>query len=221
MNSNQDDNYRVEDAEQYESQVAETAWHGHEIMFGLMFEYVKPLDSLLDIGIGTGLSSILFHKAGLHVSGFDNSIEMLEGSKSKRFSGKIVQHDLRNAPYPYPSNSINHIVSLGVLNFFPDLSSVFQEVGRIIKIDGIFGFTVEEQKPGQKSQYTIRVNSGIGQDKQPFNVKMYRHSDEYTKALLKKNGINILKDYEFIADRYPEQEIEVYLKIYIGKKHSS
>jgi hypothetical protein len=67
MKTEQTGSYRGENADLYESQVAETAWHGHEILFGLMFEYIKPNDSLLDIGIGTGLSSKLFNKAGLQV----------------------------------------------------------------------------------------------------------------------------------------------------------
>lgn len=221
MKTEHTESYRVENADRYESQVAETAWHGHEILFGLMFEYIKPNDSLLDIGIGTGLSSILFHKAGLQVSGFDNSAKMLEGCKSKEFTGKVVLHDLQNVPYPFPSNSIHHIISLGVLNYYSDLDSVFQEVGRIIKIGGVFGFAVEDKKPGQERHYTIRVDSGTEKDKQPFHVSMYRHTDEYIRAQLKKSGILVLKDYEFLADEYPEQDIKVYLKIYIGRKQSN
>ena len=221
MKTEQTESYRGENADHYENQVVDTAWHGHEIMFGLMFEYIKPNDSLLDIGIGTGLSSMLFHKAGLQVSGFDNSAEMLERCKSKGFTGKVVLHDLQNVPYPFPSNSINHVVSLGVLNFYSDLASVFQEVGRIIKIGGVFGFAVEEMKSNQERHYTIRVDNCTKGDKQPFHVSMYRHTDEYIRAQLKKSGILVLKDYEFLADEYPKQDIKVYLKLYIGRKQSS
>ena len=87
MNSLEGGEYQGEDATQYERQVAEQAWHGHEIMFGLMYEYVRPGESLLDIGIGTGLSSLLFHKTGLRVSGFDNSTDMLKGCEPKGFTG--------------------------------------------------------------------------------------------------------------------------------------
>ena len=43
--------------------------HGHEVLFGLAYEYLSPGDAVLDIGIGTGLSSFLFYKAGLKVYG--------------------------------------------------------------------------------------------------------------------------------------------------------
>ena len=218
MESDKTSDYRGEDATQYESQAAEINWHGHEILFGLMYEFIKPDETLLDIGIGTGLSSFLFHKAGLQVSGFDNSTEMLEGCKSKRFSGEIIKHDLRDVPFPYQAGSFDHIVSLAVLNFFADLEPVIKEAARIIKSKGIFGFTVEEKKSEQESRYTIRVNDGSDQDKEQFEIAMYRHSNEHIRTLLESVGFFVLKDFEFLADQYPEQGIEVYLKVYIAQK---
>ena len=218
MNSEKTSDYRGEDATRYESQAVEHNWHGHEILFGLMYEFVKPEETLLDIGIGTGLSSILFHKAGLHISGFDNSAEMLKGCQAKGFVGEIIQHDLRNVPFPYETDSFNHIISLAVLNFFADLTAVVKEAARIIKSKGIFGFTVEEKKAEQKAQYTIRVNMEPDQAHGQFEVAMYRHSDEQIRALLGSVGFSVLKDFEFLADRYPEQGIEVYLQVYIAQK---
>jgi predicted TPR repeat methyltransferase len=218
VDSDKISDYQGEDATQYENQAAEIAWHGHEIMFGLMYEFVKPDETLLDIGIGTGLSSFLFHKAGLHISGFDNSTEMLEGCQSKGFSGEIIQHDLRHVPFPYETESFNHVMSLAVLNFFADLAPVFKEVARLVKSKGIFGFTIEEKKPDQKAQYTMRVNRGVDRANGHFEIAMYRHSDEHIRELLEGVGFFVLKDFEFLADRYPEQGIEVYLKVYIAQK---
>jgi predicted TPR repeat methyltransferase len=211
--------YQGEEATLYESQAAEIGWHGHEILFGLMYEFVKPDETLLDIGIGTGLSSLLFHKAGLHISGFDRSREMLEGCKSKGFSGEIILHDLRSVPFPYETGSFNHVISLGVLNFYADLAPVFEEAARIIKPGGTFGFAVEERKPEQEARYTIRVNGGGAQTNRR-EIAMYRHSYEHVRDLLGSTGFFVLKNYEFLADRYPEQGIEVYLKIYIARKEA-
>lgn len=221
MNNQTSGEYRAESASQYESQAIETAWHGHEILFGLMYEYIAPGNTLLDIGIGTGLSSLLFHKAGLHISGFDNSADMLDGCQSKGFTGKIIQHDLRDIPYPYEAESFNHIISLAVLNFFADLAPVFEEASRIIKPKGIFAFTVEQQKPGQKNHYSILVNNESNQAIGNYKVSMYRHSDELIRQQLNAVGFTVLKDFEFLADRYPEQSIEVFLKIYITQRNDS
>jgi len=210
--------YLAEDAAQYESQAAEMGWHGHEIMFGLMYEFVEPDETLLDIGIGTGLGSSLFHRAGLHISGFDNSSEMLIVCRSKGFSGEIIRHDLRDVPFPYETDSFNHVISLGVLNFFANLGGVFSEVARIIKSKGIFGFSIEEKKAGQEVRYTLCVNSGSGRAKGSCEIAMYRQKGEKIREQLEEVGFHVLKEFEFLAHRYPEQGIEVYLKVYIARK---
>jgi predicted TPR repeat methyltransferase len=215
VDSDTPSDYQGEDAAQYESQAAEIGWHGHEVLFGLMYEFIEPDETLLDIGIGTGLSSSLFHRAGLHISGFDSSIGMLAGCRSKGFSGQIIQHDLRAVPFPYETGLFSHVISLAVLNFFADLAPVFGEVARITKSKGVFGFTVEEKKPGQEAHYTIRVND---QAKGQCEIAMYRHSGEQIRDLLEGVGFRVLKEFEFLADRYPEQGIEVYLKVYIARK---
>jgi predicted TPR repeat methyltransferase len=221
MSSDQASDYRGEDATLYEQQVMERCWHGHEVLFGLMYEFINPKETLLDIGIGTGLSSLLFHKAGLQISGFDRSQEMLAGCASKGFSAGIIQHDLRNVPYPYEKDSFNHVISLGVLNFFADLAPVFKEASRIIKLQGVFGFTVEEQKPGQTPQYTMRIDTTSAKIREPFEITMHRHSDPHIRTLLANAGFLVLRDFDFLADRYPEQGIEVWFKVYIAQKKES
>jgi ubiquinone/menaquinone biosynthesis C-methylase UbiE len=57
--------------------------HGHEVLFGLAYEYLSPGDTVLDVGIGTGLSTYLFYKAGLRVYGVDGSETMLDICRKK------------------------------------------------------------------------------------------------------------------------------------------
>ena len=206
-----------EDAAQYDQQAAEHEFHGHAVLSSLMSEFVKPGDTLLDIGIGTGLSSIPFHKAGLEIHGFDSSAAMLEVCESKGFAKQLVVHDLRDVPFPYPPRSFDHVISLGVLNFYGDLAPVLQEAARIIRPGGFVGFSVEEQKPGEEAEYLFRWDPGSSQSDE-MSVRMYRHSDEHIRGLLASNGFAVLKDCEFLADRYPDQEIEIYFRAYVAQK---
>ncbi len=71
------------DAEQYDHFCQLMEWHGHEALFDMMREYVRPGQSVLDLGTGTGLMAALFHAAGLKVYGVDNSGEMLKVCEKK------------------------------------------------------------------------------------------------------------------------------------------
>jgi len=70
-------------ADDYDSLAMQYEYHTNEIIFGMVFEYVNSGDKLLDLGIGTGLSSILFQKAGLDIYGLDISEKMLKICKKR------------------------------------------------------------------------------------------------------------------------------------------
>ncbi len=46
----------------YDQEAEATGWFGSEILFGLSFKFVQTRQTILDLGIGTGLSAELFHK---------------------------------------------------------------------------------------------------------------------------------------------------------------
>ncbi|MBN1452303.1 MAG: class I SAM-dependent methyltransferase [Anaerolineales bacterium] len=202
----------------YDDQARKANWFGPEVVFGLAYEFVKPGDSLLDLGIGSGLSSILFHKAGLQVFGLDGSSEALEVCKSKGFTAGLKEHDLRDLPLPYPSRFCNHIVSIAVLNSFKDLDGLFQEIARIIRPGGIFAFTVEEQKPGQEDRYAINRVEVSEKPKEETAVMLFRHSTDYVTRLLDQNRFTLLKTLEFVAFKYPAENRDIFFKAYIARK---
>jgi predicted TPR repeat methyltransferase len=203
---------------EYDHQARKTNWLGPEVIFGLVYEYVKPGDTLLDLGIGSGLSSIRFHQAGLTICGLDGSGDVLEVCRAKGFTADLRQHDLRDLPLPYASDSFDHVISVAVLNSFDDLSPLFEEVSRITKTPGLFAFTLEEQKPGQEDQYTINrveVNELPNPD---TAVVLYRHHRETITRLLKANGFNPIKALEFLAFEYPAESRGVFFTAFVAKK---
>jgi len=130
-----------ESAHDYDQQVVKYNWFGHEILFGMCVDYIRPGDFLLDVGIGTGLGSKLFSKFGLKVFGIDGSQEMLRICQSKCMTEDLQVFDLHNSPLPYSDHFFNHAVSCGVFHFFNELDSIFKEISRVIRPHGIFAFT--------------------------------------------------------------------------------
>ena len=196
-------------------------WLGPEVMFGLMYDLVGPGDVLLDVGIGTGSSSVLFQKAGLSVWGMDNSEEMLEACASKGFVSDLKKHDLREIPWPYPAESFDHVISLGVLNHFRELGPVFKEISRITGKGGVVGFTTERREGGRGERYLIsggELDEGELAGEAEEGDVHFRHGDAYVEGLLAEAGIGVVRKLAFVAGRRKTTGEEIFFNAYVGRK---
>jgi SAM-dependent methyltransferase len=202
----------------YDQQARETHWFGPDVVFGLAWEFVKPGDSLLDLGIGSGLSSLPFYKAGLQIYGLDGSGDILDVCRNKGFAAGLKQHDLRRTPLPYASGSFDYVISVAVLNSFEDLGPLFDEVARVQRPGGVFAFTVEDRQPGQEDRYAINRVEVDEKPKEESAVMLFRHSTEIITALLARSGFIPLKTLEFLAFKYPAERRNVYFKAYVARK---
>jgi predicted TPR repeat methyltransferase len=191
-------------AAEYDDQVAAYRSYGAEFLFGLSFEYVRAGDSLLDLGIGTGLGSRLFAGVGLAVSGVDGSAAMLEECRAKGFAVDLRLFDLRRTPWPYEDGSFDHAIACGVFHFFGDLSPFFGEVGRLIRPGGLFAFTVMVQsgdvQPGD--DYVEIARSG---------VPIFVHAPTAIQALLAASGFDLLKEGRYIVQSDQEDRFGAYV----------
>ncbi|MGB6033719.1 MAG: class I SAM-dependent methyltransferase, partial [Bacteroidota bacterium] len=173
----------------YDSEAEATGWLGPEITFGLTYKYITAGDTLLDLGIGTGLGSVLYHKAGLRVFGMDSSDEMLKVCEEKGFAEALKRHDLGAAPYPFEDSSMDHVVSVGVLHLFRDLATVFQETSRIVRDGGLFAFVVADRGDREEGEIVV----GPEQTRTGSTITMYRHSEDQIDSLLLVCGFALLR----------------------------
>ena len=93
-----------------------------------------------------------------------------------------------------------------------------EEVSRILKPQGIFAFTVEEQKWGQADHYPINPVEVAENPKEDVAVLLYRHSAEVIGSALGSSGFTIVKALEFVAFAYPAEQRDVYFKATIARK---
>ncbi|MDY0296855.1 MAG: class I SAM-dependent methyltransferase [Acidobacteriota bacterium] len=179
-----------EEAKIYDRQVKEYDSHGHDVLFGMCFEFVKPGENLLDLGIGTGLASINFAKSGLKIVGIDASSEMLQACRSKSFADQLLLHDLSDFPIPFGDSSFDHVICCGVLHFFGRLDGILNEVKRLIRKNGVFAFSISPlngSKVGENDRDFVQAPTGWG-------VPIWKHSPEYINTLIKDNGFELLKE---------------------------
>jgi ubiquinone/menaquinone biosynthesis C-methylase UbiE len=197
-------------AAEYDRSKDAQGWRGPEVVFGLVYAFVNPGESVLDIGIGTGLGSMLFHKAGLHVYGMDMSPQMLEVCAQKGFTEDLKIHDLTVEPYPYPAASLDHAVCVGVMNHFEDLGAVFRETSRILKDNGIFAFVVADRSAGEESSFEVEHADS--------RTTMFRHSSEQIGSLLHETCFSLLRDLDFSVHGHNETSRPLHLKAYAAKR---
>jgi predicted TPR repeat methyltransferase len=173
-------------AAEYDSQVLAYDCHITDLLFGLCYEYLQSGERLLDAGIGSGLSSLPFAKAGLEIHGMDFSPAMLGICRSKDFAHSLKQHDILDAPWPFPNEQFAVLVCCGVFHFVASLDKIFGEARRVLRSGGIFAFTtwaapVQEASPGE----VFQENSG--------DFEIYSHAPGYIEALLEKEAFKPLK----------------------------
>ncbi|RQV99980.1 class I SAM-dependent methyltransferase [bacterium] len=208
------DSIQVHDygAAEYDKSASDYEWHGHEIIFGMCYDYLQPHATLLDIGIGTGLSSEFYAQVGLEITGLDGSPEMLKQCRKKKFVQKLIQHDLTKFPWPVESGSFDVVLSVGVFHFIHDIQSVFKEVSRVTKSGGLFAFQFLDPNELHAKQHQEPVK----QIRDGFEV--IAHPLTYILAALDNHGFTKLKQVGFLAKHSPQTDEEFLCRAIIAQK---
>lgn len=198
------------DVTNYDTFSLEYQWHSHEIIFGLLFEYLNKGELLLDLGIGTGLSSSYFKKLGLDIYGIDNSKEMLELCRKKGLTEGLILMDLAKDPFPFEDTYFDYVISSGVFHFIEDLKPIFIKTKKVLKNEGIFSFSVK-----YTSAPDLEIVECFYED---AGVKIYSHSDKYIEKLIKEYNLNLIKKQKFLGINNPSFDRGDYFTIYVLKK---
>jgi len=203
-------------AEYYDEQAEANGWRGPEVIFGLMYRYVDAGESVLDVGVGTGLGSELFHRAGLAVSGMDSSPEMLEGTRAKGIATELRRHDMTLLPYPYESASFDHVICIGVLQFFEHVEPVLGEMSRLLRAGGWCGLTVVDAVKGEPTSVAFgREHTGTDR-----GVTMYRHRPEDVRATLAACGFEDADELVFVAFMDAERTMTLPIRAYVARRRA-
>lgn len=181
-------------AEGYDDAARAIDWQGPPLVFDLLSRYIRPGQTVLDIGIGTGLGSEPLFKAGLRVTGMDLSDGMLDACRKKGFAERLISHDLTIVPYPFSHGSFDNVISTGVFQFFPNLDNIFHEVTRILTDGGRFAFVTGDRHHGEPAE----VVAGPEQTGTSESITMYCHSSTQVASWLEKSGFELVDSIEFI-----------------------
>lgn len=201
-------------AADYDLQVRQYDSYGHDVLFGMMYELIRPGERLLDIGIGTGLSSRSFARAGLRCFGVDGSPDMLKECQSKTFADGLVRFDISHQPLPYSDSTFDIVIGCGVFHFFANLEPLINDVVRLSTSKSLLGFSVagipfslQQQHPAKDVLHTPTA----------WGVPIYQHSDRYVQRLLNTCDFNLLKRQKLLIQSGTPDTEDMLFVVYVAR----
>lgn len=119
---------------------------------------------ILDLGCGTGLSSLLFFKSGCRVTGVDGTRAMIERAGRLPFRRLICQ-DLEKS-LRVKDLSFDAAVMIGVMEYINDPAALLARVRSKLRRGGVFGLTVPQRSSlysehGLRSYYKKEVEPAM------------------------------------------------------------
>jgi predicted TPR repeat methyltransferase len=141
------------------------------------------LDTIVDVGCGTGLVGELLRPAARHLIGIDMSEPMLSQARLKNAYDQLHHGDLIGYLNGNPQSS-DAVVSAATLIHFGELDSVFEAVVRCLRRGGLFVFTAfpNDDDPGAVAIGTL---NGLAQG------GCFRHGSDYISRTAAKNGLSL------------------------------
>ena len=174
-------------ASEYDDLLKQYKWQAPELLLDYLSKHIRKGTKLLDIGVGTGISSQRFHPLQVELYGLDNSPDMLAICEAKQLFKEVRLFDILNEDIPYPETTFDYVICSGVLHFFPELDSIFAKISRVVKNNGLFAFTVIENHKDEKPYYT-EISDG---------VNIYHHSMDYIETLSQQQYFTRLHEQIF------------------------
>jgi predicted TPR repeat methyltransferase len=205
-------------APNYDDYIKQCHWVGPDILFGLMFSNLKPNQTILDIGIGTGLCSALFKQFGLKVYGIDGSETMIELCTGKAIAEELKLVDLTEEQSWFENKIFNHFVSQGVLHLIGDLKPIFNQTAKALSKNGCFGFTYESIQQATDGYTESSIRGIFERENASSGIKVYRHTYEYIMELLRISDFQMIKKSEFLAFVDPITNVKTYFDAIVAQK---
>ena len=170
----------------YDTDSKEAGWDSPERVQKLVESRVTAGSKVLDIGIGTGLAVSGYADKGATVIGLDHDQAMLDTAhKVIGENGSLRLADI-NAQLPTDDleGSVDVAQAVGVLEFAKDLPSVFEQVNKALKKDGLFAFTSELIDGTQTTEPETHYDD--------IDITVYRHTPDEIADLLEQSGFQLL-----------------------------
>ena len=157
--------------------------------------------SVLDLGCGSGLCGKYIKKTfkKSQITGVDISAQMLKVAEEKKVYDLLIKSDITNC-FDGENISFDVVVASDVLTYFGDLNSVFKKVASLVCKNGVFIFTISENKINENDYFLMPSSRFV-------------HSQKYVENMIKKYAYIVIKNERKILRKEGDKDIvgQVYL----------
>jgi predicted TPR repeat methyltransferase len=127
----------------------------------LVIKHLKTKNpKVLDLGCGTGLSSLPFFEIKGEVTGIDGTRAMIKRASRLPYK-KLLCQNLEKS-LRMKDNSFDAVVMVGVMEYLNDPAALFKQVNKKLVVGGVFGLTVPQKsswysESGLRSYYRKEI----------------------------------------------------------------
>lgn len=200
-------------------------WNAPHAVKKLLEPRLRHNMKVLDLGIGTGSASAWLTKKGCSVFGLDASTNMLRHAKRALPSATLQRGNISRLHTLFENESFDIVMSVGTLEFVPDLQKTISDVAGLLSTKGMFCFTYEElleKTPLQRFRASRRGQSLYKRVPSRLSFMVYRHTWSEVRTLLRESGFDLLAHRRFVAyhlrSRISGQMISVIYRVALAKK---
>lgn len=215
--------YYASIATEYDSVVAEAQYDLPRRVLALLRKF-RPMEniSILDIGIGTGLSSIDFAGHGNWICGIDGSAEMLGIAAEKCFADRLLRADLSAGALPDPGRLIDVVICLGVLEFVMDPRRLFAGIAGFLAPSGLIALAIRDLELNPQLEAVER--DGLRVDRRALEeqgIVAVFHEWAEIREIAAELGLGVAYHAEVFGYRSPTQGVETMNRLVLFKANQA
>ena len=129
-------------AKEYDGDIRNWAYRAPEEAAAQLAPHLPNDPQILDAGCGTGLvAEALLERCGCSITGIDISQASLELAEQRGIYRDLQRCDLQQPPLPFTDDSFDAAVSIGVMTYIADPSTLLADLCRLVRSGGHILFT--------------------------------------------------------------------------------
>jgi ubiquinone/menaquinone biosynthesis C-methylase UbiE len=199
-------------AGKYDEKIIENCLESYESIIKKSGEYLKSSDKVLDIGCGTGITTIPLSKSVKKTTAVDYSPDMISIAKNKAKEENISNIYFSHTPFLdnrfFPA-SFDVIFAVNYLQYVKDIDETLDRIKSLLKNNGKFIFTIHFHE--KKIPFSNMTSSLLNK----LSISPYE------KTISIKKWVDVLNKYGMEPIVSEEISLDPLCQFIVAKKHET